>query len=43
MTEDQNIDHDVELHDDENEIMEANGSDEEASVKSADAASDASG
>lgn len=43
MTEDQNIDHDVELHDDENEIMEMNGSDEEASVKSADAASDASG
>jgi len=43
MTEDQNIDHDVELHDDENEIMEANGSDEEASVKSAGAAADASG
>ena len=43
MTEDQNIDQDVELHDDENEIMEANGSDEEASVKSADTAADASG
>jgi len=43
MTEDQNIDQEVELHDDENEIMEANGSDEEASVKSADAAADASG
>ena len=43
MTEDQNIDQEVELHDDENEIMEMNGSDEEASVKSADAAADASG
>ena len=43
MTEDQNIDQEVELHDDENEIMEANGSDEEASVKSADMAADASG
>ena len=43
MTEDQKIDQDVELHDDETEIMEMNGSDEEASVKSADAASDASG
>jgi len=43
MTEDQKIDQEVELHDDENEIMEANGSDEEASVKSADAAAMASG
>ena len=43
MTEDQKIDQEVELHDDENEIMEANGSDEEASVKSADMAADASG
>jgi len=45
MTEDQNIDQDIELHDDENEIMEAQGHDpknaEGQSVKSVDAAGDA--